>query len=104
MGKIFVSLLQISLNGGGASQSTSHSAEIGKHRIAGVMNDLALMLFDGDADEVKVLAEPTMGSFLILAGQPAVSSYIRVQDGRKLSRQSVFHLEVPFVESGRSVE
>ena len=39
------------------------------------------MLFNGGTDEIKVLAESTMGAFLILAGEAAVVSYVCIEDG-----------------------
>jgi hypothetical protein len=57
-----------------------------------------------DGDEVEVLAEPSMGGVLVFTGQTRVTSYIRVQDGGELTGQTVFHTEVPFIESGRSGE
>ncbi len=41
-----------------------------------------------------------MSRVFVIAGEPAVSSYIRVQDGGKLARQTVSHDEVPFLELG----
>jgi hypothetical protein len=43
-----------------------------------------------------------MSRVLILAHQPAVPGHIRIQDGGKLPRQTVFHAAMPFYELGRS--
>jgi hypothetical protein len=41
-----------------------------------------------------------MSRVLILAHQPAVPGHIRIQDGGKLPRQTVFHAAMPFYELG----
>ena len=78
--EVFVSFLQISLNSGGAGQRIRYGSEISKYRVTCVMNDFTSMFFDGGGNKIKILSEPTMGSFLVLAGQSTVVSYVCVED------------------------
>ena len=58
------------------------------------------MGLEGVGNKVERFAERAVSGVLILPGQPTISSYIRIQDGGKLPRQTVVHAASPFLELG----
>ena len=88
-------------NEGGAGERIDHGLEHGKHGIAGVVHDPAVMAFDDLGKDVEVFAQPPMGGVLVLAGQPAVTGHVGIEDGGELSWQSCcIHGVVPVSGSG----
>lgn len=96
-----ISTREFALDRRGADECLGDRAEVGKHGIAGIVDDSALMLFDSGADEIEVLAQPAVRTFFVLPGETGVASYIGVQDRGKLAGQTIFHAEVRFFELRR---
>ncbi len=85
IGKILVTTLELLLNGRRAKQRVRNRGEICQHRIARKVHHGAVVPFNGIGDEVEGGAEHAMCSLLILPGQAAVASDIRIEDGSEFA-------------------
>ena len=88
-GEIRVTSTQLVLYRTCASQRIGDGAEVGQHRIAGIVDDIAVVLGDVFAYELQVVTQTPMSAFLIQTGEPAVACYICVEYGRKLACEFV---------------
>jgi hypothetical protein len=102
LGKIRVLVLECMLDLGRARQCLADSREVGKNRIASVINDDAIMGLNGLGDEIEVGAQPPVGAFLILTGQPTIADDIGIENGGQFVFQLAIgsHRKVPIAPDG----
>jgi hypothetical protein len=78
---------ELALDGGRARKRLGDRAEVCKHSITGIVNDPALMLFYGVADDVEIFAQPAVSAFLVLPGEAGVTRHIRIGNPRVASER-----------------
>jgi hypothetical protein len=85
---ILLSHTALDLNG--AAHRIYDTAELSKHTIASILDDLATMLADlGISEPTQTLPQPEVCRFLVRAGQPAISSHISRKDSYKTSFNAI---------------
>jgi hypothetical protein len=68
----------------GTAHRVYDTAELSKHAVARVLDDLTTMFADlGISESTQTLPQPDVCSFLVQAGQATISSYISRKDGCK---------------------